>query len=177
MSETLHAPIAYFITFTCYGTWLHGDARGSVRRPNNGNGMPTLPENPLRRAMIISKMRHPLMYLGPQERGLVDTTVREVCEYRGWELDALNVRTNHVHILVTSTAHPDKVMNDIKAWCTRRLREEGLIEPNREVWTSHGSTRWLWKEEHFRAAWEYVTHGQGAELPRDWPPDDSPPRT
>ena len=25
-------PLAYFITFTCYGNWLHGDERGSVDR-------------------------------------------------------------------------------------------------------------------------------------------------
>ena len=23
-------PLAYFITFTTYGTWLHGDSRGSM---------------------------------------------------------------------------------------------------------------------------------------------------
>ena len=25
-------PLAYLITFRCYGTWLHGDKRGSYRR-------------------------------------------------------------------------------------------------------------------------------------------------
>ena len=27
-----HIPLAYFITFRSYGTWLHGDKRGSVDR-------------------------------------------------------------------------------------------------------------------------------------------------
>jgi hypothetical protein len=25
-------PLAYLITFRCYGTWLHGDKRGSIDR-------------------------------------------------------------------------------------------------------------------------------------------------
>jgi hypothetical protein len=28
-------PIAYFITFRSYGTWMHGDERGSVNAPLN----------------------------------------------------------------------------------------------------------------------------------------------
>jgi hypothetical protein len=28
-------PLAYFITFTCYGTWLHGEKPTSVDRFNN----------------------------------------------------------------------------------------------------------------------------------------------
>lgn len=31
-------PLAYLITCRCYGTWLHGDARGSVDREHNGPG-------------------------------------------------------------------------------------------------------------------------------------------
>jgi hypothetical protein len=30
-----HIPLAYLITFRCYGTWLHGDSRGSVDRFHN----------------------------------------------------------------------------------------------------------------------------------------------
>jgi hypothetical protein len=33
-----------------------------------------------------------------------------VVEYRKWELRALNVRTNHVHLVVTASLHPDTVM-------------------------------------------------------------------
>src|SRR6266446_2234497 len=29
-------PLAYLITFRCYGTWLHGDERGSMDRKRNG---------------------------------------------------------------------------------------------------------------------------------------------
>jgi hypothetical protein len=34
-------PLAYLITFRCYGTWFHGDKRGSVdRRKFNSYGKP-----------------------------------------------------------------------------------------------------------------------------------------
>jgi hypothetical protein len=28
-------PLAYLITFRCYGTWVHGDDRGSMDRKHN----------------------------------------------------------------------------------------------------------------------------------------------
>src|SRR6266478_1713782 len=36
-------PVAYFITFTTYGTWLHGRAPGSVDREHNQPGTAFLP--------------------------------------------------------------------------------------------------------------------------------------
>jgi hypothetical protein len=38
-------PLAVFFTFRCYGTWLHGDERGSVDRNNNAYGSPRIAAN------------------------------------------------------------------------------------------------------------------------------------
>ncbi|MGH9840991.1 MAG: hypothetical protein ACREEM_19730 [Blastocatellia bacterium] len=38
-------PLAYLITFRCYGTWLHGDERGSVDRDHNIYRTPFLPRD------------------------------------------------------------------------------------------------------------------------------------
>ena len=39
-------PLAYLITFRSYGTWLHGDERGSIDRRNyNRYGTPAMPAN------------------------------------------------------------------------------------------------------------------------------------
>ena len=35
-------PSGYLITFHTYGTWLHGDSRGSTDRINNITGVPML---------------------------------------------------------------------------------------------------------------------------------------
>ena len=38
-------PLAYLITFRCYGTWLHGDERGSMDRTHNVFGAPKIAAN------------------------------------------------------------------------------------------------------------------------------------
>jgi hypothetical protein len=49
-------PIAYFISFTCYGTWLHGDERGSVDCRHNLYGTPVLPADPHREQQDRERM-------------------------------------------------------------------------------------------------------------------------
>ncbi|MBI2767326.1 MAG: transposase [Chloroflexi bacterium] len=92
-------------------------------------------------------------------------TILEVCETRGWNLFAINVRTNHVHVVVTATAPPERVLNDFKAWCTRRLRECGLASPGVHIWSRHGSTRHLWTDEHVAVAKHYVLYEQDHARP------------
>jgi hypothetical protein len=38
-------PLAYLITFRCYGTWLHGDERGSIDRFHNRYKSPYIAPN------------------------------------------------------------------------------------------------------------------------------------
>ena len=38
-------PLAYLITFRCYGTWLHGDRRGSIDRFHNRYKSPYVEAN------------------------------------------------------------------------------------------------------------------------------------
>ncbi|MGH2609487.1 MAG: transposase [Tepidiformaceae bacterium] len=165
MTDPGRFPLAYFITFTCYGTRLHGDPRGTVTRRRNQPGTPVLGENDLWRRIEETRLDNASPYFGPRERGVVHRTTEEVCQYRGWQLHALNVRTNHVHLVATARCHPDKVMGDVKRWSTRRLAEAGLVDQGSKVWTTHGSTRFLWNRRDLRAACEYVMHRQGPDLP------------
>ncbi len=158
-------PLAFFLTWTAYGTWLHGDARGSVDAQHNRPGTPRAPFNPVRETTRSTQLKHNPVQLGSTERGVVDRTIREVCEHRGWKLLELNVRTNHVHVIVFSTDSPDKTMGDLKAWCTRRLREKDLLLPKQPAWAEGGSTIWLWTEEQVARKCAYVRDGQGADLP------------
>ena len=66
-----------------------------------------------------------------------------------------------MHIVVEAEARPERVMNDIKSYASRRLNQMGLDEPARKRWARHGSTRWLWKPEQVSAAARYVVDGQG----------------
>ncbi len=64
-----HIPLAYFITFRCYGTWLHGDRRGSVDRFHNIYGTPRLPRtsNGKTTSVVISNIL-PLGLTGDNEK-------------------------------------------------------------------------------------------------------------
>jgi len=105
----------------------------------------------------------PSLLDGPRRTVVLDT-IREVAAHRGWRLWACHVRTNHLHIVVTPDAKPEKVMSDFKAYASRRLKER-LNEPaDCKRWTQHGSTRYLRTEDHVAAAIEYVVSGQGEPL-------------
>src|SRR5688500_4974930 len=119
-------PLAYLITFRTYGTWLHGDERGSIDRKNNTYKSPLLPANgPLQNAEK-SRLQNAPAVLNHEQREVIHRTIQDVCDHRGWELHELNVRTNHVHAVISAGNPPEKVMNDFKSWATRRLRESHL---------------------------------------------------
>jgi REP element-mobilizing transposase RayT len=154
----------YFLTFTTYGTHLHGDERGSVKRGRKGAPPRFLPPSAESVARASNLMDGPPFTLNERQRASVAATIRETCAVKQWTLHALNVRTNHVHLLVTSTKTPEAVMNACKAWGTRRLREQGLLGPDVRVWTRHGSTEYIKGERGFRQVAEYILDGQGPDL-------------
>ncbi|MFM9994642.1 MAG: transposase [Phycisphaerales bacterium] len=156
-------PLAYFLTWTCHGTWLNGDERGSVDRDHNQLGTPHLPPDPKREARAAAKIDHAEIVLTPEARALVEAIIRHHCEIRGWNLRAINVRTNHVHVVVDcrgTPAGPETAMEQFKAWCTRRLREAGFVRPDQKVWTEHGSTRWINTDHSLAQAIDYVLKRQ-----------------
>jgi REP element-mobilizing transposase RayT len=156
-------PLAYFLTFTTYGTWLHGRAPGSVDRAHNQVGTPLLPADPKREHSARERMREAPYVLDEARRAVVLETIREVARHRGWVLWAVHVRTNHVHAVVTAEAKPEKVLAGFKAYASRRLKER-LGEPDRTRWTQHGSTLYLWTEEDVAAKVQYAVNGQGEAM-------------
>ncbi len=162
-------PVAYFITFRCYGTWLHGDPRGSVSRGGNrAAGSPLVPHDPTRQAVEQEQLRGSAVRLDEMARGVAAAAIAEVCTHRSWDLVALNVRTEHVHVVVSGTAMPERIMGDFKSYVTRDLRAQGMVGPAQRVWSRHGSTRYLWSERDLMAV-DYVRNGQGADLPSGSP--------
>jgi REP element-mobilizing transposase RayT len=153
-------PVGYLITFRTYGTWLHGDERGSVDRGHNLFGTPLLPSDAARKRMASRRMTAPAVKLAPPERGAVHRVIEEVCVHRGWELHALNIRSNHVHVVVSGIEDPEAMMNSFKAWATRRLRESGLRSAGCRLWGRHGSTEYLWTAEQLAGACNYVVDQQ-----------------
>lgn len=159
------SPVAYFLTWTCYGTWLHGDERGSVDRDHASFGTPFLPYDSNRRALDERKLIEPAAALGAEARRVVAATIQRHARVRRWDLHALNVRTSHVHVVVScGDVRPEKTLAELKAWTTRGLRNVGLVKQGARVWTHHGSTRYLWDEDSLARATEYVCEHQGVDL-------------
>jgi REP element-mobilizing transposase RayT len=158
---------AYLITFRCYGTWLHGDERGSVdRRYYNRLGTPKIKPDSETVERKASLMKDGSTIFGAKERAIVESAIREVCRFRGYALYAINVRTNHVHVVVSNSTIPERMMDAFKAYATRKLRSAKLVGEENKLWSRHGSTRYLWTDEHIATAIDYVLNGQGGELPR-----------
>ena len=155
-------PIAYLLTFRTFGTWLHGDERGSIERSRNRR-FKTIrrePNAPLQDKMELS-LNQEVIILNGVQRNIVQDAIVEVCSHRSYEPRAINIRRNHVHAVVSRAIKPEKIVNDLKAYATRRLREAGHFGSNEKVWARGASMRYLWKPHHVEAAVDYVLYSQG----------------
>ena len=154
----------YFITFSCYGTRLHGDETGTVDRHHNIPGNRPLSTNAQRASAERERMTHEPYALDQGRREAVLEPVREVALHRGWNLLAAHVRTTHVHIVVQAEVPPERVMNDFKAYASRRLDLLSHDPSGRKRWARHGSKRWLWKYQDVLDALRYVVVEQGEPM-------------
>lgn len=159
-------PLAYLITFRCYGTWLHGDERGSVNRFRNKYKTSYLPAEKIWIEMNTRRLKGKIVTLAAQQRNYVEKAVRETCDIRGWHPQAINVRTNHIHTVVSiGDKKPEIALNAFKANATRKMREGGCWKSDKSPWVDKGSKRRLWNERSVALAIDYVINGQGDELP------------
>jgi REP element-mobilizing transposase RayT len=154
----------YFITFATYGERVHGDARGSVDGFRNIVGSPRVESDLKREAAERALLKSQVTRLNEVQRATVVEAIESACSYKGWVLHAVNVRTNHVHIVVSAETRPEIVMNTFKARATRLLRDRAMVMPSARVWARHGSTRYLWTDQDVVDALTYVLDAQGADL-------------
>lgn len=155
--------IAFFYTWTTYGTWLPGDQRGWFRR---GRG-PQSP-NPILQLEAALRMSESAITLDLEQRRLVEETVAAHCAIRKWVLHAVNCRSNHAHAIVTAPNRAIEVPREqFKAWCTRKLkeRERSLIGDSSGAlranwWTERGWDEYLDDDRALEDAYMYVRDGQ-----------------
>jgi REP element-mobilizing transposase RayT len=159
-------PLAYLITFRTYGTWLHGDERGSVDREHNRYRSPYASSNQNRKQHNRTILKGEPVVLNVAQRASVEKAIRDTCVHRKWRLHAFSVRTNHVHTVVSiGVKKPELALNAFKANATRQMREDGCWRMAHSPWVDRGSKRHLWNERSLEQAINYVLHGQGEELP------------
>ena|SRR5438105_1142598 len=157
-------PIAYFITWATYGTWLPGDDRGWVQY-RHGWKLP----DPVRKLEAAARMTEDACRLDAEQRAAVHEQVAETCRHRGWTLHAVNCRTNHLHVVVTAPVPPEVVRSQLKAWCTRKLKslaeskhEPGPVRAN--WWAERGSQRYINDPKGLEDAIVYVRDCQDSNV-------------
>ena len=159
-------PLAYLLTFRSYGTWLHGDDRGSVSRFRNQYKSRRLPPEKNWLKTNTERLQQEIVVLNSAQRQCVEGSANETCKIRKWKLYAINVRTNHVHLVVSiGETKPGIALNAFKANATREMREKGCWQRTRSPWSDRGSKRYLWNEKSLARAIDYVLNGQGDDLP------------
>ena len=140
-------PLAYFISFRAYSTWLHGDKRGSIDRFNNVYRAPYIQASDNWKHYNEQRLRAEPLILKARHRKSVEGAIRETCNIRKWLLLAISVRTNHVHTVVSANRKAGLVLNAFKANATRQLRQNDLWLYEFSPWADKGSKRKLWNEQ------------------------------
>ena len=155
-------PLGFFITWTCYGTWIPGDDRGWTKW-HKGDQIP----QPRLADWCYEQMSESTMILNATQRQIVNDLVNEHCDKRRWHLHAVNCRSNHCHVVVTALDYDGEVVRDqLKAWATRRLKEHQIrggsvaSETREHWWTRKGSLRHLFDDDSLAAAIIYTRDAQ-----------------
>jgi REP element-mobilizing transposase RayT len=152
--QIMDEPIGFFLTWVTYGTWLPGDPRGWVEY-RKGWKLP----DPVRELEAAARMRENACRLSEQQRLAVEQQITETCRHRGWQLHAVNCRSNHVHVVVSAANVASKrVRATLKAWATRCLT---AFDPLRENWWAEGgSVRWIFNDADLQSATTYTLDAQ-----------------
>ncbi len=116
-------------------------------------------------------MKEKAVVLDVQQRQVVEDVICEHSVYRGWELHAVSVRSNHVHVAVTvvpNTGNHDnraadgikRVRDEFKANGTRVLRRCENPISNEKVWTKGGDIQFIDTDEALEQVVVYITEAQ-----------------
>ena len=150
------SPLAFFITWTVYGTFLPGDARG-WRLRRRGNQLP----RPRLAQWHRDRLKFDRILLSKPMREIVNQTIEKHCRVRNWHHWASNARSNHVHAVITAPDHRGSVVRDqLKAYCTRAIRATDSEFVDRPVWTRGGDWECINSTQEVADCVAYVLEAQ-----------------
>jgi len=177
----------WLLSSTFYGTWLPGDERGFVGRVRDAR--PDDPTTPFRFAHDIpgtpydedlpglarasaEQMKGPPVFIDRVQAEVLLSQFLETARYRGWEILAVAIMANHVHLVVgvTGDPSPTKVLGDFKTYGSRALNRQFGRRASDTWWTYDGSKRKLSDEPARTGAVNYVLYKQYMPLLR-WSPE------
>ncbi|EKK01654.1 hypothetical protein RBSH_03106 [Rhodopirellula baltica SH28] len=149
-------PLGYFITFTVYGTFLQGDARWWRSRENG-----VQPPQPLVQQWHRDRLNHKVILLDQLQRDAVEAEAERLAVFRHWKLWCVSARSNHVHVVLSANASSGRRIRDqIKANCTRVLRQRWPVFVDRPVWTVGGDWKCISEEDELEQVIVYVREAQ-----------------
>ena len=166
MVNDFNDPVTLFITWTTYGSWLPGDVRG-WKKWKQGEQQP----QPVLEDWCKERMKEKAVLLDERHRESVEDVIRKHSQIRGWELHAVSVRSNHVHIVVTvvpKTGNNDyrvadsikRVRDELKANATRVVRRCENPVTNAKVWTKGGDIQFIDTDDDLEQVVIYVWEAQ-----------------
>jgi REP element-mobilizing transposase RayT len=165
----------WFLTWRTYGTRLPGSRDGFVdpildadgnRVIHNVPGTPVDSDNPALENYSYNIMKgDPIYLIEEQARALLEQ-FQETSRFRHWQLIAVAILVNHVHLVVGVDGDPDpeSLLRDFKAYGSRRLNRIWSKPASGTWWAASGSKRRLKTEANILAAIEYVMQQEGALL-------------
>ena len=143
----------FHVVITTYGSRLQGSERGSHR---HGTGA-VIPSEGLE-LFHRRLMKEPeVAFHNESVRDAVHNSIMSACAQRDWIVSALNVRTNHVHILLTVFEQED--VSDAVCVIKSAVVAALQIYPefrDRRIWTEGASVNWIRSARYFQYAYRYV---------------------
>jgi REP element-mobilizing transposase RayT len=146
-------PQAYHITFAVYLSRPPGSPKPHVDRDHNEYGAPLAPTDPEKEQSARDRAREDPVELTIEQRRLVERAIRDLADRYGWTIHAIAVMRDHVHVVITAPREGEALREAIKATASRWLnREFG----KRTWWAEGGSAKYLWDNDYFANATDYV---------------------
>ncbi|MFN0019337.1 MAG: hypothetical protein ACKVP0_13820 [Pirellulaceae bacterium] len=157
----------WLLTWTTYGTWLPGDARGFVSNIRispgpevrlNTPGTPAAPSMPELREHVEKSLPAPPVLLNRQHADVLLAQFQETANFRGWLLIGAAIMTSHAHVAVGVPGDPDPeaILRDFKAYGSRALNRSWGKPKSDTWWTESGSKRRLKTDDSVLRATRYV---------------------
>ena len=116
-------------------------------------------------------MSEKAVLLSIEQRAAIENVIRLHAAHRGWDLHAVSVRSNHVHIVLTVIPKVGnrtfrwadgvkRVRDELKANATRVLRQCDEPLENARVWTKGGDIQFINSDEALHNVVTYVLEAQ-----------------
>ena len=141
--------VGYMITFTTYGTWLQGDAKGFV---TDGE---VRGENIALKKSNIRNLTKAAVRLGRREKEIVKDAIIEAAKRFEQKILAIAAYSNHIHIVCEYVDVPINVIAGYYKNAGRVALQKNGFEG--KVWTSGFDRRFCFSDKELRARINYVS--------------------